>query len=147
MPRLVTVCLLALAPTLVGCVGSPNPYKPGYQPRPPEVTQETEVAATVRKAIPSDLMRADWRRRLEEREINALYERSSSHNAYFAYEADMLEVLGPEEAARYLGGRSASQEAAPLDEGDEGGGDEYGDEGGGDEYGDEGGADEYGDDY
>ena len=147
MPRFFTLCLVALTPALVGCMGSPNPYRPGYQPRPPEVTVESQIDRTIRRSIPADLKRADWRRVLEEREIARLYNRSTQRNAWFAYEADMLETLGPEEAARYLGGRKASQEAAPIDPDDvdediDDYDDDDGDDGG-DEYGD----DEYGDDY
>ncbi|MEZ6184399.1 MAG: hypothetical protein R3F62_05225 [Planctomycetota bacterium] len=145
MPRTV-LCLVSIVPLLAGCMGSPNPYKPGYEPRPPEVTPETQVETAQRQAIPSDVVRRDWRRRLAEREISGIVEFTHSRNAWFAYEADMLEVLGPEESARYLGGRAAGAMPEPVDEdassGDEGGddyGDEYGDDGGddyGDEYGD-----------
>lgn len=139
----------ALVACAAGCVGSPNPYRPGYQERPPEIAPDDEVEVMRHDEVPPAIVRHDaWVEagRKETRRILG----ESSVNVWNAHRDELVATLGAKQAEAYLGAHAAaSVEASAPAEAEPEASSDTGDEGGSDEWGDDGtqSADEWGDDW
>ena len=133
MPDKRSLGLLALL-VLTGCLGSPNPYRPGYEERPPEVRAETAEQEAHRTAVPVHIIRNDaylLRGRKEARRITS----EIPTNPWNSYSADLVATLGEDGARPYLSTKLPPRPAPEPVEGDDEGSSE---EGGGGAWDDDG---------
>ncbi len=96
----VSSCVLSLA----GCLGSPEPYRPGYEERPEQVTLEDSVSEAERLALPVELRRSEAALVAAGKEIARVLG-DVPHNPWRVYEQEMVDTLGPDLAKPHLGGR------------------------------------------
>lgn len=88
--------LAALVVLLAGCMGSPNPYRPGYQERPLEVATETAEQEARRLAVPMEIVREDTYLKVGRKEI-ARIQGEVPTNVFTSWEDDLDENLGVDE--------------------------------------------------
>lgn len=129
-PRPLAAALLLL-PLVLGCVGSPNPYRPGYEPRPAEVPPPDAVEQAKRDTIPIEISRTDARLRAARKEAARILG-DVPVNPWSAYRADMELTLGAE-AGDYMttavgaaDPASTASEDEDTDDFDGGGDDDWG---------------------
>ena len=91
--NVLTLSLLASVALLSGCVGSDEPYKPGYQSRPVKVTVESEEARVKRTAVPVRIYREDARWRAGRREIARIMG-TIPKSPWTQHEWDLEDALG-----------------------------------------------------
>jgi hypothetical protein len=88
--------LAALVLLLAGCLGSPNPYRPGYQERPVETPPETAEQEARRLAVPMEIVREDTYLKVGKKEI-ARIQGDIPRNVFTGWEDDLDETLGVDE--------------------------------------------------
>ncbi len=118
-PRPLAAALLLL-PLVLGCVGSPNPYRPGYEPRPAEIPPPDAVEQAKRDAIPIEISRTDARLRAARKEAARILGEVPV-NPWNSYRADMELTLGAEAGSYMTTAVGAAAPASTASEaGDEG---------------------------
>ena len=141
--------LALLPPLLTGCLGSPEAYRPGYEPRPAQITLESAEARAMRLAVPIHIEREDTWMLTSRKEIGRVMG-GVPKNPWNTYEWELDDTLrplirnmGPEMGADRVLGRQPVKRPLPEDANPaykskkaEGAGEGEGEDEG-DEYGDE----------
>jgi hypothetical protein len=106
LPRflLVTSALLILT----GCLGSPEPYRPGYEERPVQETLESAEARALRLAVPVEIDREDTHLTYTRKEVARIMGERAP-NSWNSYEWELDEELG-----KYVKNHGAGFGARPI---------------------------------
>lgn len=160
--RASALLLTACAAALTGCLGSPEPYHPGYEPRPIQETIESAEARALRLAVPVEIDREDTHLAHSRQEVGRIMG-DVPRNPWSSYEWQLddelnnyVKNMGPEFGARPILGRrpvprpdeirKPEEGEKPAEGGSEGGSDS-GESEGGDESGGGGDSSESAEDY
>ena len=113
--------LALLTPLLTGCLGSPEPYRPGYEPRPEQITLESAEARAMRLAVPIHIEREDTWMLTSRKEIGRVMG-AVPKNPWNRYEWELDDTLrplirnmGPEMGADRVLGRQPVKRPLPED--------------------------------
>ena len=82
-------------------MGSPEPFRPGYQKRP-VATEEDLVAEEIANAVPTRILREDAYIKASRRYVADILA-DTPHNAWNQYEWDLVDDLGPSYTRQILG--------------------------------------------
>lgn len=113
--------LALLTPLLTGCLGSPEPYRPGYEPRPEQITLESAEERAMRLAVPIHIEREDTWMLTSRKEIGRVMG-AVPKNPWNRYEWELDDTLrplirnmGPEMGADRVLGRQPVKRPLPED--------------------------------
>lgn len=106
LPRILLVLSALLV--LTGCLGSPEPYRPGYEERPVQETLESAEARALRLAVPVEIDREDSHLTFTRKEVARIMGERAP-NSWNSYEWELDEELN-----KYVKNHGASFGARPI---------------------------------
>lgn len=93
---------------LTGCLGSPEPYRPGYEERPVQETLESAEARALRLAVPVEIDREDTHLTYTRKEVARIMGERAP-NSWNSYEWELDEELN-----KYVKNHGAKFGARPI---------------------------------